>query len=154
MPGYGPENAESAPGERVPWRRASEWLRDSRNYWVATTRPDGRPHAMPVWGVWLDGVLCFGTSRTSRKYRNIQASPEAVVHTESGDEAVIVEGRLEEAEDVSLVEPFLDPYEEKYDYRPDPSEGGGAYFLLRPRVAFSWREQDFPESATRWHFET
>ena len=29
----------------------------AHNYWVSTTRPDGRPHVMPVWGVWIEEIL-------------------------------------------------------------------------------------------------
>ncbi|MGA8073317.1 MAG: pyridoxamine 5'-phosphate oxidase family protein [Candidatus Acidiferrales bacterium] len=35
----------------VAWKDACAQLAKSRNYWVATSRPDGRPHSMPVWGV-------------------------------------------------------------------------------------------------------
>ena len=41
--------------------RAVSRLRAAMVYWLATTRPDGRPHAMPVWGVLLGEVLWFGT---------------------------------------------------------------------------------------------
>jgi hypothetical protein len=34
------------------WSRAAERLSTARNYRVATVWPDGRPHVMPVWGMW------------------------------------------------------------------------------------------------------
>jgi hypothetical protein len=42
-------------------------------------------------------------------------------------------------------------YGAKYDYRPDPAEEG-LWFRLRPRVAYAWREQDYPRTATRFVF--
>ena len=54
MPGYGILAAEAGRG-LLPWSWAAERLAKARTYWLATTRPDGRPHAMPVWGVWLAG---------------------------------------------------------------------------------------------------
>jgi len=57
---------------------------------------DGLPHAVPVWGVWVDGALYFGTDRRSRKARNLATNQGAVVHLESGDDAVILEGFAEE----------------------------------------------------------
>ena len=45
----------------LPWSYVSERMEQSRSYWIATTRADGRPHVMPVWGVWLDEVFYFGT---------------------------------------------------------------------------------------------
>jgi PPOX class probable F420-dependent enzyme len=146
-PGYG--IAEDAPD--ASWADAVARLEAARNYWVVTTRPDGRPHAMPVWGLWLDGAVVFSTSPESRKGRNLAANPELVVHLESGDDAVILEGRVEVVEDADLLRRFSDAYFEKYGWRVEPGPGFGVY-ALRPRVAFTWREQDFPQSATRWRF--
>ena len=39
----------------LPWSWAVERLNRSQNFWLATARPDGRPHAMAVWAVWVDG---------------------------------------------------------------------------------------------------
>src|SRR5207249_5591723 len=44
--GYG---ISGAPPE-TSWSDAVARLESARNYWVATTRPDCRPHTMPVWG--------------------------------------------------------------------------------------------------------
>lgn len=157
MPGYGLEGATSAPGERLPWSRVSELLAAARCYWVCTTRPDGRPHAVPVWGLWLDNVFYFSTSRRSRKARNIAANPNVVVHLESGDPAVILEGTATDIADPPLLARFAEVYEAKYDWRP--GDGGWAEFLrgsavyaVRPRVGFTFQE-DLANTATRWRFE-
>jgi hypothetical protein len=42
--------------QHLPFSHAEERLAKSRNYWICTTRPDGRPHSFPVWGFWLDGL--------------------------------------------------------------------------------------------------
>ncbi len=70
MPGYGIADANSGSG-LLPWNWAVERLQKARNYWISTTRPDGRPHAMPVWGVWYDNQFYFSTGRESRKARNL-----------------------------------------------------------------------------------
>jgi hypothetical protein len=85
----------------VPWEWAVEQLEASRNYWLCTTRPDGSPHAMPLWGVWLDAALYFDTHPESQKVRNLTAQPRAVVHVESGSEVVILEGTVDVEEDAS-----------------------------------------------------
>jgi PPOX class probable F420-dependent enzyme len=135
-----------------PWTNVTSALASARNYWVSTTRADGRPHAMPVWGVLLDDAVMFSTGRRSVKGRNLARTPDAIVHLESGDEVVILEGRVEEARDPELLQRFADAYEKKYAFRPDPTSPGGVTYLLRPRVALVWSEKDFPESATRWEF--
>ncbi len=35
---------------QLDWSHAEERLKRARNYWIATTRPYGTPHAVPVWG--------------------------------------------------------------------------------------------------------
>ncbi len=143
FPGYG--IAEQAEG-MVDWAWAVEKLTASRNYWIATTRADGRPHSMPVWGVVVDGEVWFGTSDTSVKGRNLARSPELVATTESGDETVILEGV---AAREPVTQEVADAYEAKYAWRP---EEVGTFYVVRPRRAFAWREADYPQSATRFDF--
>lgn len=137
----------------LPWSWGAERVAAARNYWVATTRPGGRPHAMPVWGVWLDAGFWFATDRRSRKARNLAASPALVVHLESGDEVVILDGTAEPVTDASRLARFGDAYHAKYGLRPEDAGPDGVTYRLWPRVAYAWRERDFPQSATRWHFD-
>lgn len=145
--GYG---ISDAPPE-ASWADAAARLESARNYWLVTTRPDGRPHAMPVWALWLDDAVVFSTDPDSRKGRNLAHRPEAIVHLESGDDAVILEGRVEPVTETDVLARFADAYFEKYGWRVEPGPGFGVY-TLRPRVAFTWSERDFPQSATRWRF--
>jgi PPOX class probable F420-dependent enzyme len=140
----------------LPWSYASQRLAASRNSWIGTTRSDGRPHAAPVWGVWLDGSLYFGTGPGSVKARNLAANPALVVHLESGDDVVILEGEAQwlTDPDPALWQRIADQYAAKYDgFRPDPPSAEGPFVILRPRIAFGWLETDFVRSATRWSFE-
>src|SRR5436190_10842025 len=88
--------------EYLPWSHAEERLVRSRNYWICTARPDGRPHSIPVWGFWHEGALYFGTHRDTRKAKNIARNPNVSVHLESGDDVVILEGRAEEVDQKAL----------------------------------------------------
>jgi hypothetical protein len=136
----------------LPWGFVDKRMATSRNYWICTTRPDGRPHAAPVWGVWFEGVLYFGTDSRSRKARNLAANPEVVVHLESGDDCVIFEGVAEEVGDAALRRRVGGAYADKYglDAVGDAGEDASPLYALRTRVAFAWRESDFPVTATRW----
>ena len=152
--GYGvPEDAEGL----LPWRWAVERLEAARNYWFSTTRPDGRPHAMPAWAVWLDGALYFEGSPLTRRARNLAGNPALTVHLESGDEVVILEGEAQEASPPArplaerLAAAFTAKYAATHDYRPGPEQWDkGGLWVLRPRVAFAWSE--FPTTMTRWRF--
>lgn len=134
----------------LPWSYAEQRLAESRNYWIATTRPDGRPHVMPVWGVWLQGALYLGTDRASRKSRNLSRNPAVVVHLESGDEAVIVEGTVSEQPASQEVD---EAYQAKYKMRLTEAPGDLVVYEVKPKVVFGFRERDFPKSATRWTFD-
>jgi PPOX class probable F420-dependent enzyme len=139
--------------EKLPWSWAVERLGVARNYWVCTTRPDGRPHAAPVWGLWLDDALWFSTGRTSRKARNLERNPAVVIHLESGDETVILEGEIVEVEAEDELERFADAYEAKYDFRPSVGADRDPVFRLRPATGYTWEEKDYPGTAARWLFE-
>lgn len=141
--GYG---VPSEPEGMLPWSWAEEQLEASRNYWIVTVRADGSPHSAPVWGVWVDDAVVFSTSPESRKGRNLARDRRVLVNLESGDDVVIVEG---EVETIALDDAIADLYEAKYDYRPS---GDGDWFAVRPRVAYAWRERDFPQSVTRFSF--
>jgi pyridoxine/pyridoxamine 5'-phosphate oxidase len=143
MPGgYG--ISASADGA-MPWSWVVEQCTSARSYWVCTTRADGLPHAMPVWGLWFDDAVVFATDPQSLKARNFLARPDVVVHLDSGDDVVIVEGSVDKLDRRRMRE-FCDAYEKKYAYRP--SETG--VYAVRPRRVLAWREQDFPASATRF----
>ena len=75
-----------------PGSGPSSVCRKSHNYWITTVKPDGAPHTMVVWGLWLDGAFLFSTGRQSRKARNLEKNKNCVVCTEDAHEAVIVEG--------------------------------------------------------------
>jgi hypothetical protein len=147
-PGYGISSDSEG---LLPWSYVVEEMTRSRNYWVASTRPDGRPHAVPVWGVWADDALFFGTNPESVKGRNLAADPRLVVHLESGDEVVILEGEVS----VEPLAPDLHSrvraaYAAKYDMDPDSLPPADGWYTLRPAKVLAWHEQDFPRTATRF----
>jgi hypothetical protein len=139
FPGYG---IPDEPDGMLPWSWAEERLAASRSYWLATVGP----HASPVWGLWRDGGLLFSCGRESRKARALARDPHLVVHLESGDDVVIVEGKAQAAVATAA---DVDAYDQKYAVRPEPGEG---WYLVVPRRAFAWREVEYPRSATRFDF--
>ncbi len=136
----------------LPWRHAEQRLERSRNYWICTTRPDGRPHAMPVWGAWLDGAFYFGTALSSRKGRNLARQPAVSVHLESGDDVVILEGEAVEVADNKTIAKIDAAYRKKYQTPLLTIPGETALYRVRPRAALAWTEKNFPNDATRWQF--
>ena len=141
----------------LPWSWAAERLERARNYWVASTRPDGRPHVMAVWGVWMEDAFYFGTDPASVKGRNLRANPSIAVHLESGDEVVILEGVVEVVVERMVLGRLYQLYGAKYAIAlgPQTPDDPGDYpytLRLRPQRALAWLESDFPGTATRWRF--
>jgi len=136
----------------LEWQWATERLERAHNYWVASASESGRPHAAPIWGLWRDGVFYFSTARASRKGENLAANPFAVVHLESGDEVVILEGSVEEISDRKALDALAVAYGEKYTLEIKFEDPGSVVYALAPKRAFAWRESDYPESATRFSF--
>jgi hypothetical protein len=145
-----------AAGAVLPWSWAEQRLRDARNYWIATTRPNGRPHCRPVWGVWLPDGFWFSTGSLAR--HNLATNPEITVHLEDGREAVILEGTASAISGKQRLGAMVTAYNPKYDWDMaandegvfDSSGNGGPAFLVRPRVIFGWDAE--MQAPTRWVF--
>jgi hypothetical protein len=143
----------------LPWTWATERLNRARNYWIATTRSDGRPHSRPVWGIWLDNAFYFSTGSLAAS--NLVTRPAITVHLESGSEVVIIEGVAETVNDAALVEQVVSLYNQKYNWNLDPHNVTDPFYVVRPQVAFGWHFEESElnpdssglETATRWYFK-
>ncbi len=147
MPGYGIPKGKKG---LLPWSWARQRLEKSHNYWISTVRPDGSPHTMVVWGLWLDGAFLFSTGNESRKARNLTLNPRCVIGTEKANEAVVVEGLAETTTEPGLRKRFASRYQKKYNF--DMSGFADPVYVVRPRLAFGLSEEDFMGKATRWQF--
>jgi hypothetical protein len=94
---------------------ARQKLDIEKNVWIATARPDGRPHLVPVWFAWYAGKLYLCIERSSVKGRNLAANPQLSLALEDGSHPLIVEGRAE-----ALQPPWPDGvvaiFKHKYDW--------------------------------------
>ena len=144
VPQYGIPTTEKG---TLPWEHVTERLEKANNYWIVTADLLVRPHAVPTWGVWLDGTLYFGGGPDTRWSRNLASNRHVAVHLESGSDVVILEGTVERITDPgdSMVGRIDDAYEAKYKIRH-----GIPFWVLRPSLVFAW--SNFPEDATRWSF--
>ena len=146
IPGYG--IAKSKKG-LLPWQWALERLRKSRQYWIATTRPEGAPHVMVIWGLWLGDGFYFSTGKDSRKAKNLANNPRCVICSDNSAEAVIVEGVVESVSPEKL-KPIFVAYKKKYNI--DVSDMAEPFYRVKPGVAFGLLEKKFTGTATRWMF--
>ena len=155
MPGYGTRPATEGTG-LLPWAWAVQRLTRSHDYWLATARRDGRPHLMPVWGVWLDEAVWFSCSNGSRKTRNLRTDPRCSLATDDAQQPVVIEGRAATVVEPAELRRMLDAVNAKYvtNYgleMLDPA--ANTCFKVRPVWAFVLDEADFTGSPTRFRFD-
>jgi hypothetical protein len=157
MPDYGVDPATWTP---LPWSWAVQRLESGRNYWVITASAAGRPHALPVWGVWDEAEQRFGFScgPRSRKAANLAANPQVVVAGDDTVDCLSVEGRAGVVTDPVRQQAWIDRYLAKYRaLSAELSEGFLRANLLvevTPERAFGVveREDEFAARATRWRW--
>src|SRR5215470_11728074 len=159
MPGYGIADAKGGRG-LLPWQWAEERLQRGRTYFIATADPGGRPHLMPVWGVWFDNAFFFSTGDQSRKARNISMNSRCSVATEIDFErrpkkgqikdGIILEGVAEVITDSRIRKKFSAIYQDKYAW--DMEGFNEPIYRVRPHVAFGLTTE-FNQTATRWRFD-
>jgi len=115
-PRYG--NASATP---PPWAFIERILVDAQLYWIITVRADGRPHAVPLVGVWKDGAFAFCTGPQEQKQRNLDANPHVAVTTgstgangwDSGRD-VVVEGTAVRVRDAETLQTLAAAWFAKY----------------------------------------
>ena len=154
--GYGvPETAEG----QLAWAHVEERLAAATEFWMATVRPDGRPHVVPRWGAWLDGRFYYDGSPETRHARNLVTNPATVLHLESGTDVVILEGQSRASDPISneLGARIAAEFKRKYaakGYAPEDSswsgEGAGGLCVFTPSKAMAWA--NFPADVTRFRF--
>src|SRR4051794_15622782 len=176
-----PEHTQPLLGDEsgtTAWEEARERLANpekDRNSWLATVRPDGRPHLMPVITFWMDGAYHFVAGEGTQKGRNLAGDGHCVIGTQSRKLPsldVIVEGRAEPLNDADAVGRIAAdlaskgwPLEARGDqvFGPNaPTAGPPPYRIYRmvPSTAFGlpgthgmdqFKQEDLPKP-TRWDF--
>ena len=141
----------------IPWSKVDLPLRSHRSIWISTSRPDGRPHAVPVWYWWDGQAIYFATQRHSQKAKNLVQQPWVVVHAGDGDDAIILEGSAAEVTDPDDLTRINADYMEKY---VDPHSGakatipndGDVVYRVRVKHVMTW-EYGVVATRTDWYFD-
>jgi hypothetical protein len=147
--GYG------SPKRTLVWDEVRLLLEQASQYWVASTRPDGRPHVVPRDGIWLDDTWYYGGSPETVNHNNIQHNSAIAMHIGDGVSAVIVEGRaVHTTPTPELAEQLAQQLNRKYAHyglnlTGDTYLSRGTWTLKAHRV-LAWTS--LPENATRFRF--
>jgi hypothetical protein len=154
----------------LPWSRPRDLLaagtpKPDIPFFLGTSRPDGRPHAVGIGALWLDGDLYFTSGPGSRKARNLAANPACTVSMRLEGIDLVLEGEAARVTDRATLEQAASRYreggwpaEEEGDAFTAPfsapSAGPPPWHLYRFRfhTAFGVATAE-PPGATRWRFD-
>ncbi len=154
--------------EPIPWSRALDQLQDDsarKAYWLATVRPDGRPHVAGIGALWLDGKFYFTSSEGTCKSRNLAVNPNCVISATLPDLDLVVEGTATQVTDSATLQRVAERYAAQgwpasvsdgaitAPYSA-PSAGPGPWrlYAVTPLTAFGVATAE-PNGAMRWRFE-
>ena len=161
------KNLDIYGNDPIPWSRAVEQLEaeSTKNFWLATVRPDGRPHVAGVGALWVDGKLYIVSGPETRKSRNLAQNPACVISVSLPNLDLVIEGTAERVTDEATLQHVAAQYNARgwparvrdgaftAEYSA-PSAGPPPWYLyvLTPVTAFGVGSAE-PNGATRWTFE-
>jgi len=160
----------------IPWARVRERLDEGftqgpgsggperHTCWLATVRPDGAPHVMPLGALWVDGAFYFSTGATTRKGRNLASNPHCAIAVATHDFDIVVEGEAVKVTDDAKLQRIADIYASQgwqptvrdgalYAEYSAPSAGPPPWevYEVTPKTVFGLGTAE-PYGATRWRF--
>lgn len=152
-----PKGYADNPASYVDWEWVAEQMTVSENYWLSSTRPDGRPHVVPRWGAFIDNKLFYDGSPETLHSRNIMKNHHVSLHLEDGYKVVIMEGTSKPAGkpspefakqlSVAITKKYADQ-----GYSPEPTQWDeGGLYVFTPRQCLAWTS--FYENPTKFVFE-
>jgi pyridoxamine 5'-phosphate oxidase-like protein len=152
--------------EPIPWARALKQLEAgaAKSYWLATTRPDGRPHIAGVGAKWVDNLLYFTSGAGTRKSRNLAENRNCAVSISLPDLDLVIEGTVAQVTDAATLARLAELYASQ-GWPATVSEGAltAPYsapsagpppwdlYVVTPVTAFGVATAE-PHGATRWRF--
>ena len=145
-----------SPKRFMTWEEVERKLKEAIHYWVCSVQPDLHPHAVPKWGVWVEGHFYFDGSPQTKHARNLAHNPAVVVHLESGEQPVILNGLCQALErpGAELAVLIARAYTQKYaalGYSPLPDQwNNGGLFEVTAQTVLAWTQ--FTEDPTKFTF--
>ena len=155
----------------LPWSRPHDVLANDTpqadlTFFVATVRPNGRPHSAGVGGAWVDDALYFIGGPGTLRSRNLAVNPACSVSVRLRGIDLVLEGEAHRVTDPSTLEQVATVYRTggwPASVEGDaltapysaPSAGAPPWHLyrltLQTAVGVGAAE---PYGATRWDFAT
>ncbi len=161
----------------IAWERAVERLREEwrqqappemdgvpepHTHWLATTRPDGRPHVVPIGAVWHDNRFYFSSGDGTRKSRNLAQNPNCAITLAAKGLDLVLEGKATKVNDEAKLRRLAEVFASGgwaptvrdgafHDEFSAPSAGPPPWYVYEftPHTVFGQATAE-PYGATRW----
>jgi pyridoxine/pyridoxamine 5'-phosphate oxidase len=166
------KNLDIYGNEPIPWSRARDLLDQlhessaNKTIWLATVRPDGRPHVAGVGALWLDDKFYVVSGEGTRKSRNLAANPNCVLSVSLPGLDLVVEGTAAKVTDDATLQRLAERYAAQgwpaqvengaltAPYSA-PSAGPPPWhlYVVTPRTVFGVGSSGAMPGAMRWRFE-
>jgi pyridoxine/pyridoxamine 5'-phosphate oxidase len=162
------KNLDIYGAEPIPWSRALDQLEagSAKTCWLATVRPDGRPHVAGVGALWIDGRFYFTSGDGTRKSRNLAENPNCVISAALPNLDLVVEGTAARVTDEATLQHIAERYAAQgwparvsngaftAEYSaPSAGPPPWALYVVTPIGAFGVATAE-PNGAMCWHFES
>ncbi len=120
------------------WRAIEARLGRELTIWLATVKQNGRPHLVPLWFVWLDGLIYLATGASTQKFANMYHNQNVALALPDTTSTVIIEGEAHVA-NRQTVDILADYFYHKYewDFRYDDSDEW-RLIAITPHKILAW----------------
>ncbi|MFD0205428.1 MULTISPECIES: pyridoxamine 5'-phosphate oxidase family protein [Saccharothrix] len=164
------QNLDRYGSAALPWSRPRDVIAADTpgvdlTFFVATVRPDGRPHSAGVGAIWVDDALYFTSGPGTRKSRNLAVNPACSISVRLRGIDLVLEGEAHRTTEPAVLERVASVYRQggwPATVQDDaltapysaPSAGPAPWHVYRltlhSAVGVATAE---PHGATRWTFE-
>lgn len=131
-------------------------------HWLATTRPDGRPHVVPIGAVWDGGHFYFTAGDGTRKAKNLAHNSQCVMTLAARGLDLALEGEAKKVTDEAKLQRLAEVFASGgwapevrdgafYHEFSAPSAGPPPWYVYEftPKTVFGVATAE-PYGATRW----
>jgi F420H(2)-dependent biliverdin reductase len=122
-------------------QQIQERLAASRNIWIATVRPNGAPHLIPIWFVAHGGQIYICTAPDTVKVRNLRTNPRVSLALEDGSVPVILEGAATVMENTAAPREVIAMFKLKYGWEILLSEPHYVIIEITTTKTLSWQAE-------------
>ena len=142
----------------IPWAAVDARLTAATSVIIVSTRPDGRPHAAPVWYLWTGKAVYFATRTESVKGKNLGNGAWIVAHFGDADDVLFMDGPVVLVTDKAEQEAADRDYTAKHINQVTGAGysvwdvTGNALFRLDPQRIVTWNDGN-ARGRTEWRFD-